>query len=266
MPAEDRRLRGRIRTFKPELFDDEELWDLGASTGLPVFQLFLGLWSFADREGRFEWRPRALKKHILPYWDGDVSAVLEALASKLFIVRYTVNGRDYGYVRTLTQHQSFNKREPESTLPPPEKHGTCTHMHASAEDDAEHVHDTDAHLWNGTEGNGNGTEGNGNARSKRVALPAPDNLTEPVTYTFIPDGWHVSDEFYSEALIAGVTRALLDEDVTYWRGRKLGGEWRSIEQFFRAHFPRLAKRRETEAFKAPKHGSAQPNAGKTGWE
>jgi hypothetical protein len=94
-------VRGRIRSIKPEVADDEELWDLGAETGLPVFQYFTVLWCYADREGRFEWRPRALEKHILPYWDGDMNAVPEALASKSFIIRYTVNGKDYGLVRKL---------------------------------------------------------------------------------------------------------------------------------------------------------------------
>jgi hypothetical protein len=112
-------MRGRIRTFKPELFKDEELWDLGVETGLPVFQAFTGLWPYCDREGRFEWRPRALKTDVLPYWNGDFEAVLNALASRAFIVRYTVDGREYGHVRTLKRHQRFDHREVPSEIPAP---------------------------------------------------------------------------------------------------------------------------------------------------
>lgn len=95
----------------------------------------------------------------------------------------------------------------------------------------------------------------GRSGATPVQLPEPD-LTEPATHTRIPDAWKPSAEFYGEATLAGVTRDLLDEDVAYWRGRKLGGEWFTIEQFFRAHFPRLAKRRETESFKATRRGGS----------
>lgn len=112
-------MRSRIRTIKPEAHTDEELWDLEVETGLPIFRGFVGLWNFADREGRFEWRPRPLKAGILPYWSGDFADVLDALRAAGFIVRYEVGGRVYGLVRTFSEHQFINNREEESTLPPP---------------------------------------------------------------------------------------------------------------------------------------------------
>lgn len=112
-------MRPRIRTIKPEFFQDEGLWDLAAESGLPVHLAFAGLWCFADREGRFEWRPRALKAGILPYWDGDFSRVLDALAGGGFLVRYAVDGRDYGLVHTFAEHQVINQRESKSVLPAP---------------------------------------------------------------------------------------------------------------------------------------------------
>jgi hypothetical protein len=75
-------------------------------------------------------------------------------------------------------------------------------------------------------------------------------LTEPPTHTRIPPTWKPSTELYGEALMAGVTGAALDEDVTDWRARKLGGEFHDIDGFFRSHFPRLRKKSETDAFKA----------------
>lgn len=116
----------------------------------------------------------------------------------------------------------------------------------------------------------------------RVAIPDPDPepsaaphdatpfhgaepaQTDPPTHVRIPDDWVVSEAFYGEALAAGVTRPYLDEDVTYWRGRKLGGEWFSIEQFFRSHFPRLKKRRETEEFQAMQARDGPKRAGSRG--
>lgn len=110
---------GRIRTIKPSTFLDEELWDLGEETGMPVFQAFVGLWTQADREGRFEWKPRRLKAAILPYWEGDFSRVLDALTTRGFLVKYASQGREYGLVRTFTKHQVVNNRESASELPPP---------------------------------------------------------------------------------------------------------------------------------------------------
>lgn len=118
-------MKGRIRTVKPELFTDERLWDLGEETGLPVLQAFAGLWCFADREGRFEWRPRALKTLILPYWAGDFAAVMDALAKASFLVAYEVDGKAYGCVRNFRKHQLVNQREAKSELPEPPQ---CTHV------------------------------------------------------------------------------------------------------------------------------------------
>lgn len=110
----------RIRSIKPAVHLDEELWDLEQESGLPIFRAYTGLWGAADREGRFEWRPRMLKSEILPYWDGDFSRVLDALTARGFLVRYVYRGRHFGYVRTFKKHQVINNKETESALPSPD--------------------------------------------------------------------------------------------------------------------------------------------------
>lgn len=112
-------MRGRIRTIKPEAFSDELLWDLEEETGLPIFRGFVGLWTQCDREGRFEWRPRALKAAVLPFWGGDFGALLEALAGAGRVARYTVDGREFGLVVNFTKHQVINNRELASDIPAP---------------------------------------------------------------------------------------------------------------------------------------------------
>jgi hypothetical protein len=112
-------MRARIRNIKPEVLSDEELWDAEQRTGLPLYRAFTGLWMYADKEGRFEWRPRALRSLILPYWDGDFELVLAALEDGRFVIRYDVAGRTYGLVRTFREHQSPNHKEPDSRIPPP---------------------------------------------------------------------------------------------------------------------------------------------------
>lgn len=112
-------MRARIRTIKPEVLLDEDLWDAEAASQLPLFRAFTGLWMYADREGRFEWRPRALKSVVLPYWNGEMERALDALADAQFILRYEVDGRAYAVIRTFKQHQAPNHKEPPSKLPPP---------------------------------------------------------------------------------------------------------------------------------------------------
>ena len=100
----------RIRTVKPEFFTHDGLFDLELSSKLPVRISFAGLWCHADREGRFEWKPKQLKLGILPYDHVDFSQVLEVLASGGFIEKYEVDGREYGVIPTFNHHQHIHDR------------------------------------------------------------------------------------------------------------------------------------------------------------
>lgn len=109
----------RIRTIKPEFFKHDGFFDAEQETGLPLRLAFAGLWTCCDREGRFEWKTRALKVDILPYDDVDFSRVLDALVTRGFVVKYRTGERAYGVVPRFLQHQSPNNREAPSRLPPP---------------------------------------------------------------------------------------------------------------------------------------------------
>lgn len=172
-------MKARIRSIKPEVHTDEDLWDAEQETGLPLFRAFTGLWNWADREGRFEWKPRQLKAGILPYWNDDFSRVLDALVTRGFIVRYTVDGREYGWVRNFAKHQAVNAREEASKLPPPSNTSNVSKdLHASGtrdgrEDDASGTRHIPAR------GEGKGTEGNGRERSTRDGRDSASATTEP---------------------------------------------------------------------------------------
>lgn len=109
----------RSRIVKPEFFQHAELFDAERSSGFPLRVAFAGLWCQADREGRFVWKPRQLKLHILPYDEVDFSDVLDALERAGFIQSYVVDGRRYGVIPTFADHQSFHHRELQSKLPVP---------------------------------------------------------------------------------------------------------------------------------------------------
>lgn len=259
-------MRGRIRSVKPELFQDEELWDLAQSSGLPVLQAFAGIWCFSDREGRFEWRPRALGSLILPYWVGEFSAVMTALEREGFIVRYVVDGRTYGYVRNFHKHQAPNHREPPSELPAP------------TEDDTTRAH-PGTPGWSGN-GNGNGSGSGEDAREpapRPVAVPDPVPLPDPVPKTSHDlDRWQEPPGFDAEIVAAGLTRAQFDKRLADLKTGPIGGKRgvfaEKLTQYIRLQLPRWKQWEETDAIKAQdrgfrgKKGPNQPNAGLTGLE
>lgn len=102
--------------MKPELFTHGELFDAERESKLPLRLAFVALFTCCDREGRFKWRPRELKLACLPFDEVDFSRVLDALATRGFIVRYA---SDYGCIPSWNRHQVINNREGQSELPTP---------------------------------------------------------------------------------------------------------------------------------------------------
>lgn len=109
----------RIRTVKPMLFRHEELFEAEVETGLPLRLAFIGLFTCCDREGRFHWRPRALQLDVMPYDNVDFSRVLDALATRGFVVKYEVDGEVFGCIPSFSKHQIINNRELASDIPAP---------------------------------------------------------------------------------------------------------------------------------------------------
>jgi hypothetical protein len=110
----------RIRTIKPEFFHHEGLFEAEIETRLPLRVAFAGLWCIADREGRFKWEPRRIGVQVLPYDGVDFSRVLDALATRAFVLKYRVGDACFGWIPSFLKHQVINNRESESVLPDPE--------------------------------------------------------------------------------------------------------------------------------------------------
>lgn len=109
----------RIRTIKPEFFMHEGLFDLAQKHPLPIHLAFMGLIACSDKEGRFCWEVRRLKATILPYYDVDMSEVLEIFVENGFIRKYQHQGSWYGCIPSWLKHQRI-KNEEDSILPPPD--------------------------------------------------------------------------------------------------------------------------------------------------
>ncbi|MET4210508.1 hypothetical protein [Bradyrhizobium sp. LA2.1] len=148
----------RIRSIKPEFFRHEALYEAERDTGLPLRIAYSGLWTAADREGRFRWSPRQLKLDCLPYDDVDFSRVLDALTTRGFIVRYAVEGKEYGCIPSWHQHQVINNREKASDLPAPNENNTLTRE--------ARVDDAPTTPLEQTQGEGKGKEGEREGKGK----------------------------------------------------------------------------------------------------
>ncbi len=112
----------RIRTIKPEFFKDE---DLVESCNHQTRMFYVGLWLYADREGRLEYRPKYLKAEIFPYESADVPKMVNKLANpeiednpeKVFLRVYAVGSKKYIQIIEFLKHQNFHKTEKASTIP-----------------------------------------------------------------------------------------------------------------------------------------------------
>ena len=104
----------RIRTVKPELFRHENLFDAELESGLPLRLAFIGLFTVADCEGRFLWKPRTIKLDVLPHDLIDFAYVLNALERHGFIQSYEVDGMKYGWIPSFTKHQRLQGKEIEA--------------------------------------------------------------------------------------------------------------------------------------------------------
>jgi len=169
----------RIRTIKPDFFRHEGLQDLEvARPGLFIMLVFAGLWGQCDKSGRFEWKPRSLKLDILPFLNFDMALSLAALEEGGFVVRYKVDGKEYGEILTFEKHQRINGKEaqePEKHPAPPEKQSAYPENKSGSTGEAPEKNmgsegEAVSRPGREEEGKRKGREGNGEARGSR--LPA----------------------------------------------------------------------------------------------
>ncbi len=112
----------RIRTIKPEFFTSEDIVSMS-----PLARLFyVSLWCEADREGRFEWKPKTFKLRYLPGDICDMDTLSSELIDAGLIVLYQVEGKTFAEIPTFTKHQVINNRESGSQIPARVAHASHT--------------------------------------------------------------------------------------------------------------------------------------------
>ncbi len=98
----------RIRSIHPGLFTDEAFMALTVEEPLAV-ALLIGLWTEADDQGVFEWKPFTIKARVLPATTQPVEPLLERLAAANFLCRFEVGEKVYGAVRNFRRWQRPEK-------------------------------------------------------------------------------------------------------------------------------------------------------------
>ena len=108
----------RIRTIKPEFWEDEKL----AKLPVHIRLLFIGTWNFADDNGTLLANPILMKSHIFPYEDIDISTIsdwIDTLVENGMLIRTTYDGKDYLVIRKFLVHQKINRKSIRINIPLP---------------------------------------------------------------------------------------------------------------------------------------------------
>jgi len=104
----------RIRSVHPGLFTDEGFVSCTSFARL----LFIGLWTEADDQGVFEWKPLTLKMRLFPADNVTIETLLGELQDRGFLRSYDVDGREYGAIRNFRKFQRPKAPKEVHPIPP----------------------------------------------------------------------------------------------------------------------------------------------------
>ena len=96
----------RIRSVHPGLFTDESFVSLSAQAQI----LLIGLWTEADDNGVFEWKPGTIRMRLLPLASVDIAALLDELLQADCIRKVEAEGSAFGLARDFGKHQKPRRR------------------------------------------------------------------------------------------------------------------------------------------------------------
>jgi hypothetical protein len=91
----------RIRSIHPALFTDEAF----AGLSMAARVLLLGLWTEADDQGVFDWKPITIKMRIMPVDNVDVPSLLIELEDADVIRGFVQDSKSFGAIRNFCKFQ-----------------------------------------------------------------------------------------------------------------------------------------------------------------
>jgi hypothetical protein len=108
----------RIRTIKPEFWDDEKLATIPRDARLT----FIGMWNHSDDYGVVKGHSSWLKNKIFPYDDIKLSIFegwLKTLVGIHSVFPFSENGEKYYYIKNFQTHQFINRPSKTRNPEPP---------------------------------------------------------------------------------------------------------------------------------------------------
>lgn len=106
----------RIRTIKPEFWEDEKIAELA----MPCRLFFIGCWNYADDFGVIKSNATLLKSQIFPYDEtlrvSELKKWIDALVNARFLIPISHKGESYYFIRTFRAHQILDKRYEKSYI------------------------------------------------------------------------------------------------------------------------------------------------------
>ena len=106
----------RIRTIKPEFWEDEKIGKLP----IPCRLFFIGCWNFADDFGVIKGNAALLKSQIFPYDENlrvsEIKKWIDALVDARMLVPIIHAEESYYFIRTFRSHQVLYKRYDKSYI------------------------------------------------------------------------------------------------------------------------------------------------------
>ena len=106
----------RIRTVKPEIYQDEDL----AAVSESAFILAIGLLNHSDDFGYFKANPGLIRSVVFPLREPSVN--IQCMLIELSKIEYIelfkgIDGKEYGVVRNFLKHQRVNRPSPSKIEP-----------------------------------------------------------------------------------------------------------------------------------------------------
>ncbi len=190
---------GRIRSVHPGLFTDEAFISL--SDAAQVF--FIGLWTEADDQGVFEWKPITLRARLRPAKDGSVEELLAELEANNCVKRFSFGGRQFGAVRNFRKYQ--RPKKPNSTHVLPDEFRTYVALSGSSSELGDQREEGGEDEGGKEPPSGSNEPSGGGARKRS---PAPTRL---------PSAWRPSEKNAAFAKSRGVPQQKIPYEADKFR-------------------------------------------------
>jgi hypothetical protein len=211
----------RIRTIKPEFWQDEQLAECSPHARL----LAIAILQLCDANGVFRYIPLQIHAHAFP-WEQEVNtpSLLGELEAAGYLFFYTAEGRRYGCVPGFPRHQRLQGKEAQSCgiYPKPNQQDTGEEALGNQRgSDGEYPGDSP-----GDTGTGNREQVTGEGECASPTAPSRSEqkpTSSGARGSRIPDDFDLTDQrqdaAWQQGLSEAETRTEFEKFVDYWRGQ-----------------------------------------------